>query len=85
MASSVYEDDGKGKANFYKHQHAPIARHDFAGPLYNTHYPIEVVPTNFIGRHMLRPPPDESMAYAHKPPPPPTPRMAPFVVRPMFQ
>lgn len=92
----VYENDGKGRANFYKHQHAvPTEDREFTASVYRINYnPMPSIPANFIGRRALRPPTDDVNAYCPvhldgRPGNPPeareTPRMPPFVVLPRFQ
>ena len=94
--SGVYENDGKGKANFYAHQHpVPTEDREFRASVYRANYnPMPSIPNNFIGRRALRSPTDDDRAFSPvhfdgAPGNPPaareTPRMPPFKIMPRFQ
>ena len=96
MTTDVYENDGKGRANFYAHKH-PVFTEDreFRASVYRVKYnPMPAIPANFIGRRALRPPTDDDKAYSPvhfdgRPGNPPeammTPRMPAFTILPRFQ
>ena len=94
--TNVYENDGKGRANFYAHQHpVPTDDLEFRASVYRLNYnPRPAIPNNFVGRHALRPPTDDDKAYSPvhfdgRPGNPPeareTPHMPPFQILPRFQ